>query len=347
MSSEFDAVYAAHHLRIMKMAWKLTCGVGGYARQKEIAAAGLVALWQAHSSYDPSRGLPFWQYANKIVHGTMVDEIRLSGHLSRYAYQVMHAQTSEGQGPEGQRPESQAQLPDKLQTAMLYPRSLEAARDVASPGDPEEDLLCAETATLVKQAFDHLRGNERRVIREYYFEEKTLLDIGRELGVTESRVCQIKMSALRTMEIALDEELRPEKPRSEEFKKLRGERKPRILTVNGVTKSLSDWAREKGIYPSLIVTRMKHGWSAEKAICEPVARRGSHGTSIRGSTTQGSTTLGSTTLLTKRALDLCGAILSHTGLRSQGLRPTLRHADETEALRADLAQLLREIEGAQ
>jgi hypothetical protein len=235
---------------------------------------------------------------------------------------------------------------------MLYPRSLEAARDVASPGDPEEDLLCAETATLVKQAFDHLRGNERRVIREYYFEEKTLLDIGRELGVTESRVCQIKMSALRTMEIALDEELRPEKPRSEEFKKLRGERKPRILTVNGVTKSLSDWAREKGIYPSLIVTRMKHGWSAEKAICEPVARRGSHGTSIRGSTTQGSTTLGSTTLgsttlLTKRALDLCGAILSHTGLRSQGLRPTLRHADETEALRADLAQLLREIEGAQ
>jgi len=327
--SEFDTIYVTYRPRILAMAWRLTCGVGGDARREEIAAAGMVALWQAHASYKPGRGVTFWQYAGKIVHGTMVDEMRVSGYLSRKAYETARGGK-----------DSVASIPSSWQAAMLFARSLEAARDVPSSDDPEEDLQHKENVALVSRAVEALRGSKRRVIHEYYFEDRNLLDVGRELGVSESRVCQIKKSALKTMEVVLACDFK----KSTDLQKPRGARKPRFLTVNGVTKRLHVWAHEKGVYPSLIVNRMRHGWSPEKAVNEPVVKRMSHGTSIRLPKTEGHRPEShrpenlfpeELSPLVKRASNLCDEILLH--------RVLIKHESETKILRADLTRLLQEI----
>lgn len=45
----------------------------------------------------------------------------------------------------------------------------------------------------------------------------------------------------------------------------RKHRKCRYFTLNGETKILSDWAREKGLKPDTVRHRIKRGWTIEEA----------------------------------------------------------------------------------
>ena len=54
----------------------------------------------------------------------------------------------------------------------------------------------------------------------------------------------------------------------------RNHRYHRWLTHQGETKMLAEWAEETGIGRSTIHLRLKAGWSTERALTEPVKRRG-------------------------------------------------------------------------
>lgn len=60
---------------------------------------------------------------------------------------------------------------------------------------------------ILAQAVDHLNERERAVVTLYYFRSMTLSEIGKLLGVTESRVSQMHSAIivkLRKQLIALD-----------------------------------------------------------------------------------------------------------------------------------------------
>jgi RNA polymerase sigma factor for flagellar operon FliA len=329
--SAFDTVYTAYRPRVERLAYKLTGGAGNNTSLEELSAAGMVALWQAHTSYDPTHGTTFWQYAYRIVWGTMVDEMRLHGHLSRNARAAVRDDL----------------VTDKMSTSMLYQRPVENAYDLAALGDPEEDLQLKEASNFVKLAFEHLRGRERRVIFEHYFEDRKLRDIATELDVTESRVCQLKMSALETMAGILAKrrnghsvgelETRASTISGSETKgraipglQPRKKRNPRYLVVDGVTKRLCDWAQDKGLSASVILARLKKGWSAEKAVGPLMRQRGGHGTSVRGLVFENTETSTSEfSPAEKQVLDLCKQIF--------------RYPDAVQPLRSELEQLLKRL----
>jgi RNA polymerase sigma factor for flagellar operon FliA len=52
-------------------------------------------------------------------------------------------------------------------------------------------VQAAETLRQLAAAVDQLGERDRAVVRLYYLENRTLAEIGRLLGVTESRVCQL------------------------------------------------------------------------------------------------------------------------------------------------------------
>jgi RNA polymerase sigma factor for flagellar operon FliA len=54
----------------------------------------------------------------------------------------------------------------------------------------------AETRQLLGQAINALPEREKIVLTLYYYENLTLQEVGRVLGVTESRVCQIHTKAV-------------------------------------------------------------------------------------------------------------------------------------------------------
>ena len=57
--------------------------------------------------------------------------------------------------------------------------------------DPGGVVQDRETVRQLSRAVDELGERDREVIRMYYLENRTLAEIGRVLGVTESWVCQL------------------------------------------------------------------------------------------------------------------------------------------------------------
>lgn len=47
----------------------------------------------------------------------------------------------------------------------------------------------------------------------------------------------------------------------------------RLITFNGETKCMSEWARQLGVQPRLIAHRLKAGWTVEEALLRPTIPR--------------------------------------------------------------------------
>ena len=58
------------------------------------------------------------------------------------------------------------------------------------------ELDGAERTDAVQAALNALPPRERLILARSYFEERPLRQIAQELGVTESRVCQLRAQAL-------------------------------------------------------------------------------------------------------------------------------------------------------
>jgi RNA polymerase sigma factor FliA len=62
--------------------------------------------------------------------------------------------------------------------------------------DPQAMAEHGEARQLLARAVEQLPEREKVVVSLYYFEGLTLADIGRVLGVTESRICQMHTKAV-------------------------------------------------------------------------------------------------------------------------------------------------------
>ena len=56
-----------------------------------------------------------------------------------------------------------------------------------------------ESVLSLHSGIEQLDDRERQVIELYYYKGLKLREIGEEMGVTESRVCQIRASAIRNL----------------------------------------------------------------------------------------------------------------------------------------------------
>jgi DNA-directed RNA polymerase specialized sigma subunit len=71
--------------------------------------------------------------------------------------------------------------------------------------DPVTAFEAEETKFLLARAIDQLPEREKIVVTLYYYEGLTLAEIGRVLGVTESRICQMHTKAVLQLRAKLAE----------------------------------------------------------------------------------------------------------------------------------------------
>ena len=71
--------------------------------------------------------------------------------------------------------------------------------------DPAAAFQAQEIRRLLWVAVDRLDERDRQVLRLYYLEDRTLAEIGRMLGVTESRVSQLHSRLVARLRTRLDE----------------------------------------------------------------------------------------------------------------------------------------------
>ncbi len=188
----------------------------------DLVSYGMFGLIDAVEKFEPERGFKFETYAATRIRGAIIDELRAADWVPRSVRSKARRVETATRELE-QREQScvkDTAVADKLgwevsevrtvraQVALSYMAPLETlVRDgseierevsarslcVPSAGSAVDDR---ETLVLLGQAIRGVREREQEVLRLYYFENLTLGQIGKILGVTESRVSQIHTCAV-------------------------------------------------------------------------------------------------------------------------------------------------------
>jgi RNA polymerase sigma factor for flagellar operon FliA len=122
--------------------------------------------------------------------------------------------------------EAYQRLSEEAQTRSL--RSLEALMETEGESaswprrdaDLDADQLQQELVTVLKDGVGKLGDRERLLLKRYYENNKTLKEIAEELGITESRVCQIHGALLIKLKVWFEGRLQEQPTASMLYHKL-------------------------------------------------------------------------------------------------------------------------------
>ncbi len=205
--------------------------VPSHVDRDDLGSAGLAALVQAAHSYDPDRGVPFNRYASTRIRGAILDELRsidwASRSVRRRARELdstrSHLATLLGRTPttaeiaqaSGMSTDEIAANVDDVARAQVL--SLHASEDdsigdslASSSPTPEAVLEHRERLTYMTEAIAELPERLRHVVEQYFLAERPMAEIAATLGVTESRVSQLRAEALVLLRDALNSALEPD-----------------------------------------------------------------------------------------------------------------------------------------
>ncbi len=180
-------------------------------------------LAEAAMSYDPDTGVPFHRFAAIRIKGAVLDELRSADWTSRGA----RARSKELGSAEEQLAQRLGRSPTAAEMsahlgvslAELDRRRAETARSLTSldaldaavgqsipdaAPDPGDRVVHAERIGYLHAAVDALPDRSQAVIAGLFFQQRSVSEIAAELGVTESRVSQLKTEALGLLHDALE-----------------------------------------------------------------------------------------------------------------------------------------------
>ena len=228
---ELEVLVRKHLALVGHLVREMLGRVPAHVNRDDLTSAGLAALAAAAKSYDPSRGTPFGSFAAVRIRGGLLDELRGLDWASRSVrHRARKIETASAQltAQLGRSP-SDTELAGSLGVAVSELHS--AADDVqravvlslqgfaAGTADdlvpdrtqgPEELLLHREKIGYLHQAIDALPERLRTVVESYFLDERPMAVIAGELGVTESRVSQLRAEALTLLRDGINSQLDPE-----------------------------------------------------------------------------------------------------------------------------------------
>jgi RNA polymerase sigma factor FliA len=188
---------------------------------EDLYSAGVIGLLDAFGRFDPSKENKFSTYAQFRIRGAILDslrtldwsprELRRKGRAVERAIQALIGQLN--------RSPTDIEIAQKLNIPLAAYQQLLGelnGLEISSvhaerPGDSDEDeldlipsreddplsrYLNGEVRERLTKAIEDLPERERLVLTLYYYEETTMKEIGLILGTKESRVSQIRASAV-------------------------------------------------------------------------------------------------------------------------------------------------------
>ena len=233
-SSTYEDQLVREHLPLVRRAVaELAAKMPRHAPRDDLVSAGMVGLAQAARNFDESRGVPFHRYAATRIKGALLDELRTHDWASRPVRakaRQMDAVNERLTAKLGRRP-SQDELATEMgvershveglstdlhrATVLNYESMVQGGESEAvllvDDADPEGELLDRERNAYLVDAVRSLPERLRVVVIGYFFEDRSMQDIGSELGVSESRVSQLRAEALDLLRDGMNAHLDPTK----------------------------------------------------------------------------------------------------------------------------------------
>ncbi|MEJ3658756.1 FliA/WhiG family RNA polymerase sigma factor [Actinomycetes bacterium KLBMP 9759] len=212
---------------VRAVAHRLATTLPSYVEHADLAQSGVFGLIDAVERFDPERCPRFESYAAQRIRGAILDELRAQDWVPRTVRGRVRELERAQERLEARlrRAATDRELADELGVAVRDLRgishhvqliSVEALEENSggvselftddSAPDPMAVVQSRETLRQLTVAVGQLGERDRTVIRLYYLENRTLAEIGRMLGVTESRVCQLHTRLVGRLRGRLEEQ---------------------------------------------------------------------------------------------------------------------------------------------
>jgi RNA polymerase sigma factor for flagellar operon FliA len=198
---------------------------------EDLMQAGIFGLMDAIDAFDMERGVKVETYCAPRIRGAILDELRkadVAGRDTRRR-QRMIAEVERTLAAENEGDVDAANVAGRMnidvETLHRWKAAAHRTRHVSlekrlagfdgegptigemvpdSDAENVDDKLDFETeSAAMRREFQRLDDRERTVLMLYYYEELKLREIAEVLGVTESRVSQIRTKALQTLRARL------------------------------------------------------------------------------------------------------------------------------------------------
>ena len=232
--SELRERLILHYSPLVKyVAGRVGVGLPPNVEHADLVSYGIFGLIDAIDKYDLDRAIKFETYAIARIRGAIIDELRSIDWIPRSvrsksreverAYAALEAELHRSPTDSEVAERLEISLPDLHQIfskvsyanvvaldELLHVGSergdsialVDTLRD-ARAEDPVQAFESRETRYLLSRAINQLPEREKMIITLYYYEGLTLAEIGRVLGVTESRICQVHTKAVMQLRVKL------------------------------------------------------------------------------------------------------------------------------------------------
>lgn len=184
----------------------------------DLVSYGMIGLMEAADRFDAKYGANFMTFAYYRVRGAIYDGLRGMGWVSRTEYQryrfeqranaylnTVHDQNI--QTPVGIRRSDDDEIGDLANVVeglvTIYVTALDAMEGFQVKDDRgpsiEESLELQQARELVKAALEKLGGQEKTLLELYYYQEMSLEEVGKELGLSKSWTSRLHSRAIQKM----------------------------------------------------------------------------------------------------------------------------------------------------
>ncbi|MDH5289502.1 MAG: FliA/WhiG family RNA polymerase sigma factor [Acidimicrobiia bacterium] len=230
--AELNARIEANLQLVKHVVFQVAVHFPRHVDREELVRAGALGLVEAARRYDESRGVPFERFAAQRIRGAILDSVRAADWAPRSVrllarrLEATEQQLATQLGRVPNNEEMAASLGisrqelNKLQDRLF--RSVVLALDHETSDDTDEDLTLVdilqdrsavepsdelelrELHAYLRDAVGLLPERQRFVIVGYFLEGKTSQELARFLGVTESRISQLRSEALGNLKLGIE-----------------------------------------------------------------------------------------------------------------------------------------------
>ena len=206
--------------------------------REELARAGALGLVEAARRYDGARGVPFERYAAQRIRGAILDAVRSADWAPRSVRVLARTlertnqelSSSLGRPPTVEEmaiamdttPDEVARLQERIHRSVVLALDHhlagtddegETLADTVTDTDlePSEELEQRELHAYLRDAVQLLPPRHRLVVIGYFLEGRSSGELARFLGITESRVSQLRSEALGMLRDAINAQYDDEK----------------------------------------------------------------------------------------------------------------------------------------
>ncbi len=225
-----------HYAPLVTMvAGRVGAGLPSTVEQADLVSYGMFGLIDAIEKYETDRAVKFETYASARIRGAIIDELRAIDWIPRSVRTKARAVDRAYAELEGElhRPPAEHEVATRMRMGVGELRAiftqlstvnvaaldellgagsergeslslLETLQDHGAT-DPAASVEVRETKVLLARAIERLGEREKLLLVLYYYEGMTLAEIGRVLGVTESRISQMHTAAMLRLRTTLQE----------------------------------------------------------------------------------------------------------------------------------------------